>query len=65
MTSAESSWSRLVSAGKATGKMMSEITRMIDLENLTCLWEEDSGRGAFPPAGLEVEKLVPAAEGEI
>ena len=55
----------MVSAGKATGKMMSEITRMIDLENLTCLWEEDSGRGAFPPAGLEVEKLVPAAEGEI
>ena len=51
--------------GKPRGKMMSEITRMIDLENLTCLWEEDSRRGVFPPAGLEVEKLVPAAEGEI
>ena len=38
---------------------------MIDLENLTGLWEEDSGSGAYPPDGLEVEKLISAAEGEL
>lgn len=39
------------------GNMMSEIKWRTGFEKLTGFWEEDGGKGAFLPGGLEVEQL--------